>query len=130
MLEVLDPEQNKTFKDHYIDMPVDLSEVFFITTANDASEIPAPLLDRMDVIELTSYTYEEKLQIAKKHLVPKQFAKHGLKASELRIDASALNEIIMFYTREAGVRGLERKTLPNTSDREKLFRTRFQQRTE
>lgn len=109
LLEVLDPEQNKTFKDHYIDMPVDLSEVFFITTANDASEIPAPLLDRMDVIELTSYTYEEKLQIAKKHLVPKQFAKHGLKASELRIDASALNEIIMFYTREAGVRGLEKQ---------------------
>lgn len=109
LLEVLDPEQNKTFKDHYIDLPVDLSEVFFITTANDASEIPAPLLDRMDVIELTSYTYEEKLQIAKKHLVPKQLAKHGLKASELRIEASALNEIIMFYTREAGVRGLEKQ---------------------
>ncbi len=109
LLEVLDPEQNKTFKDHYIDLPVDLSDVFFITTANDAAEIPAPLLDRMDVIELTSYTYEEKLQIAKKHLVPKQLARHGLKASELKIDASALNELIMFYTREAGVRGLEKQ---------------------
>lgn len=109
LLEVLDPEQNKTFKDHYIDLPFDLSDVFFITTANDASEIPAPLFDRMDVIELTSYTYDEKLQIAKKHLVPKQLARHGLKSSELKIDASALNEIIMFYTREAGVRGLEKQ---------------------
>lgn len=108
LLEVLDPEQNKTFKDHYIDLAYDLSDVFFITTANDSSTIPAPLWDRMDVIELTSYTYDEKLQIAKKHLLPKQLKKHGLKASEVKITPSALNAIIMSYTREAGVRGLEK----------------------
>lgn len=107
LLEALDPEQNKTFKDHYLDIPFDLSDVLFITTANDLSTIPRPLLDRMDVIELSSYTRVEKFNIAKKHLLPKQLKKNGLKGTA-RITDSALYTIIDYYTQEAGVRGLER----------------------
>ena len=108
LLEVLDPEQNKTFRDHFLDMPFDLSKVFFITTANVEDTIPAPLLDRMDVIELTSYTYDEKRHIAEEHLVRKQMKKHGLDRTMLRITSSAINDMILYYTREAGVRNLER----------------------
>jgi len=89
LLEVLDAEQNNTFHDHYIDLPFDLSEVFFVTTANDYSAIPAPLLDRMDVITLSSYTHEEKFHIAKKHLIPKQMAKHGLTGQMVRFTEGA-----------------------------------------
>lgn len=109
MLEVLDAEQNIAFVDHYIEIPVDLSDVLFITTANSLDTIPAPLLDRMEVIELSSYTREEKFNIAKKHLVPKQLKKHGESAKTLKISDSALYDIIDCYTREAGVRKLERK---------------------
>lgn len=108
LLEVLDSEQNNAFQDHYIDMPFDLSKVMFLTTANDASTIPGPLYDRMDVINLYSYTHEEKYQIASKHLVPKQLKKHGLTGKQLKIASKALHEIIDGYTKEAGVRGLER----------------------
>ena len=108
LLEALDPEQNNTFRDHYIEIPFDLSKVLFVTTANDVSSIPAPLLDRMEVIELYSYTAEEKFQIAKKHLVKKQLAENGLKPSQLRITDDALRLLIDGYTREAGVRKLER----------------------
>ncbi len=108
LLEVLDAEQNNTFHDHYIDLPFDLSHVLFITTANDAGAIPAPLLDRMDVIELSSYTHEEKFQIAKKYLLPKQLKKHGILPKQLHVSDNALHEIIDGYTREAGVRNLER----------------------
>lgn len=109
LLEVLDPEQNFGFTDHYIDLPFDLSKVLFITTANVRSDIPEPLQDRMEIIELGSYTFEEKFNIAKKHLVPKQIKRHGLKSSELRITDKALRLIIEGYTREAGVRVLERE---------------------
>lgn len=109
MLEVLDAEQNVAFVDHYIEVPVDLSDVLFITTANSLDTIPAPLLDRMEIIELSSYTREEKFNIAKKHLVPKQLKKHGESAKTLKITDSALYDIIDCYTREAGVRKLERK---------------------
>ena len=108
LLEALDPEQNKTFHDNYLDMEYDLSKVLFITTANDISTIDPPLRDRMEIIELSSYTREEKFHIAKEHLIHKQLKKHGLKASMLKIDDKALYEIIDSYTREAGVRGLER----------------------
>lgn len=107
LLEVLDPEQNRTFKDHYLDIPFDLSEVLFITTANDASTIPGPLYDRMDVIELPSYTRTEKFNIAKKHLLPKQLKNNGVD-SMVSLNSAALYEIIDGYTREAGVRTLER----------------------
>lgn len=109
MLEVLDSEQNNAFVDHFLEIPVDLSEVLFITTANSLDTISAPLLDRMEVIELNSYTREEKFNIAKKHLLPKQLKKHGEKASTLKVTDKALYSIIDFYTREAGVRKLERK---------------------
>ena len=107
LLEVLDPEQNRTFKDHYLDIPFDLSEVLFITTANDASTIPGPLYDRMDVIELPSYTRTEKFNIAKKHLLPKQLKNNGVEGM-VSLNSAALYEIIDGYTREAGVRTLER----------------------
>ena len=109
LLEVLDGEQNGTFTDHYVDLPFDLSRVMFITTANDKSMIPAPLLDRMEVIELPSYTHEEKFNIAKKHLVPKQVGLHGLSSKTFRINDKALREVIDGYTREAGVRRLEQQ---------------------
>ena len=108
MLEVLDSEQNYAFRDHFIEVPFDLSKAVFITTANNVSAIPAPLLDRMEVIELPSYTAEEKFHIAKEHLVPKQLKEHGLKASQLKIADDAINELIQYYTKEAGVRSLER----------------------
>ena len=108
LLEVLDSEQNNAFRDHYIEVPFDLSDVMFITTANTTQTIDAPLLDRMDVIELTSYTREEKFHIAKEHLVPKQLKLNGLKASMLKINDSALYILIDNYTKEAGVRTLER----------------------
>ena len=109
MLEVLDSEQNNAFRDHYIEVPFDLSKAVFLTTANDVSRIPAPLLDRMEIIELPSYTAEEKYHITKEHLIPKQLKEHGLKASQLKIADEAINDIIHFYTKEAGVRNLERK---------------------
>lgn len=108
MLEVLDGEQNNAFRDHFIEVPFDLSKAVFITTANDVGAIPKPLLDRMEVIELPSYTAEEKFHIAKNHLIPKQLKEHGLKASQLRIADSAIHDVIQFYTKEAGVRTLER----------------------
>ena len=108
MLEVLDPEQNFAFRDHYIEVPFDLSDILFITTANDMSTIPEPLFDRMEVIELSSYTREEKFQIAKRHLVKKEMKRHGLTAKELKITDDAIYALLDFYTREAGVRNLER----------------------
>ncbi len=108
MLEVLDSEQNKEFRDHYIELPFDLSDVMFITTANTLDTIQPPLLDRMEVIELSSYTREEKFNIAKRHLIPKQIKKNGLKASMIRISNEVIYELIDSYTKEAGVRKLER----------------------
>ena len=108
LLEVLDPEQNTEFTDHYVDMPFDLSNVLFITTANDAGRIPGPLYDRMDIIELGSYTLEEKINIVTRHLIKKQLKKHGILASQLKFSKAAVKELIEGYTREAGVRTLER----------------------
>ena len=108
LLEVLDGEQNAAYRDHYLEIPYDLSDCIFITTANTLDTVPRPLLDRMEVIELGSYTDEEKLMIAKNHLIPKQMEKHGLKKVQLRITDDAIREIIACYTRESGVRKLER----------------------
>ena len=109
LLEVLDSEQNYAFRDHFLEIPVDLSRVMFITTANTTDTIPRPLLDRMEVIELNSYTDEEKVEIAKRHLLPKQLKEHGLKKSQLRLSDNALRKMIAAYTRESGVRVLERQ---------------------
>lgn len=109
LLEVLDPEQNCHFRDHYVELPLDLSKVLFIATANDAGNIPRPLLDRMDIIEVTSYTANEKFHIAKEHLWEKQLKKNGLKDSQLTISDNAIKAVIDRYTKEAGVRNLERK---------------------
>ena len=109
LLEVLDSEQNYAFRDHFLEIPVDLSRVMFITTANTTDTIPRPLLDRMEVIELNSYTDEEKVEIAKRHLLPKQLKEHGLKKSQLRLSDDALRKMIAAYTRESGVRVLERQ---------------------
>ena len=109
LLEVLDSEQNYAFRDHFLEIPVDLRKVMFITTANTVDTIPRPLLDRMEVIQLSSYTDEEKVQIARRHLLPKQLAEHGLKKSALRMDDTVLRAIIRDYTRESGVRKLERR---------------------
>ena len=109
LLEVLDAEQNKAFRDHFVELPVDLSDCLFIATANDMENIPRPLADRMEIIELKIYTRHEKLAIAKDHLIPKQLKRHGLNKRMLRIKEDAVLEIIDFYTREAGVRNLERE---------------------
>lgn len=109
LLEVLDAEQNSTFRDHFIEMPFDLSDVLFITTCNSLDTVSKPLLDRMEVIELSSYTDEEKLQIARRHLLPKEMKRHGLNGSQMRMTDSAIRELIVGYTRESGVRQLERE---------------------
>lgn len=109
LLEVLDAEQNNKFADHYVELPIDLSEVLFIATANDPQSIPRPLMDRMEVIEISSYTANEKEHIAREHLIPKQILANGLKENQLTITDEALNKIISGYTKEAGVRNLERK---------------------
>lgn len=108
LLEVFDTEQNTAFRDHFVELPFDLSDVLFITTANDKGSIPAPLLDRMEIIDLPGYTDVEKIRIARKHLLPKQLKKHGLRAQNVRLDEDALQMLITCYTREAGVRTLER----------------------
>lgn len=109
LLEVLDGEQNATFRDHFLELPYDLSDVLFITTANTLDTIPKPLLDRMEIIEIPSYTDEEKLQIAKRHLLPKEMKRHGIAKTQLKLSDDTLREIIASYTRESGVRVLERK---------------------
>jgi len=109
MLEVLDPEQNNSFRDHYLELPYDLSKVMFITTANSIETIPRPLLDRMEVIEVSGYTEEEKFNIGQKHLLPKQLKEHGINDKQLQISEAALRDIINKYTRESGVRALERR---------------------
>lgn len=109
LLEVLDPEQNKTFQDHYLELPFDLSEVLFICTANDLSQLSAPLRDRLEIIEMTGYTQDEKIHIARKHLIPKQLAAHGIPDGSLTIADDALGTIVRGYTREAGVRQFERE---------------------
>ncbi len=109
MLEVLDPEQNSSFRDHYVDLPFDLSRVLFITTANQLDPVPAPLRDRMEVIELSGYTEQEKLEIAKRYLVPRQIEQNGLGRSKIEFTDDALAEVVEHYTREAGVRNLERE---------------------
>ena len=109
LLEVLDSEQNNAFRDHYVEVPYDLSKVLFIATANDLGSVPRPLLDRMEVIQLSSYTREEKFQIAKKYLVPKQMKKHGLNTKLFSVSGAALYDLVDYYTRESGVRSLERQ---------------------
>ncbi|CAN0249302.1 unnamed protein product [Chrysoparadoxa australica] len=109
LLEVLDPEQNSTFKDNYLEVDYDLSKVLFIATANSLDSIQPPLRDRMEIIDITGYTQEEKLEIAKRHLIPKQLKEHGLKSKEVTFQKSGINKLINDYTRESGVRNLERK---------------------
>ncbi|MEK4532530.1 endopeptidase La [Solibacillus sp. FSL K6-1554] len=109
MLEVLDPEQNNTFSDHFIEEPYNLQDVLFIATANDLSTIPAPLLDRMEIINIAGYTEFEKVEITKNHLIPKQMKEHGLKKTQMAMKDEAITDLIRYYTREAGVRGLERQ---------------------
>jgi ATP-dependent Lon protease len=109
MLEVLDPEQNETFRDHYLDLPFDLSAVMFVCTANDLDRVPGPLRDRMEIIDIAGYTEDEKLQIAKRYLVPRQIERNGLRRTQLQISDAALRGIVSGYTREAGVRSLERE---------------------
>lgn len=109
LLEVLDSEQNATFRDHFVEIPFDLSDVLFITTCNTLDTVPRPLLDRMEIIEVSSYTDEEKLQIARRHLLPREMKRHGLNGSQLRVTDGALRELIVGYTKESGVRQLERE---------------------
>ena len=107
LLEVLDPEQNNTFNDHYLEVDYDLSDVMFITTANSLN-MPEPLLDRMEIIQLSGYTEDEKIEIAINHLLPRQLKEHGIKESEIKISQDCIRDVIRYYTREAGVRALER----------------------
>src|SRR5437764_14229350 len=107
MLEVLDPEQNSTFRDHYLDVPFDLSSTMFITTANELDRIPGPLRDRMEVLALAGYTEQEKLEIAKRYLVPRQIERNGLTRSRIAFSDAALRTVLAEYTREAGVRHLD-----------------------
>src|SRR6201995_1521209 len=109
MLEVLDPEQNHTFNDHYVNIPIDLSKVLFIATANSLDTIPPPLLDRMEMIQLSGYTTLEKRHIASRHLLPKQITTNGLSDDKVKLESDVLDKIITAYTRESGVRNLERE---------------------
>jgi ATP-dependent Lon protease len=109
LLEVLDPEQNFSFRDNYLEIPLDLSNVIFITTANSPDSIPSALYDRMEIIEMSGYTPDEKLEIAKRHLIPKQLKAHGIDADKLQLSDEVINKVISFYTRESGVRGLEKQ---------------------